>query len=506
MMLSNTIYNDLQAELDTKLNEQKDITTKLIEIKQSLNCNNLCAADIKTTKNNISLLESHLKALNKEIGQIYVMRECGDIPKSSNEFIMGYMTKHGYQISYSGNVQSVYTKSSIALNDTKALRGEIISSAITLKEVAGTVFKLYDGDVAKVYDHYLNNIKRTLLKEFQDFAKIAPEDTCDELWEALAGIIFKSYVEEEGQNTYTYGPAFNAAVLKKFIWQVKRRVCGLPTDNDIMPTIVGEQGIGKTYFIRELFLKPFSTFVSETSLKNYSDERNKDLYSYPIIFLDELKQSDRTDVDTLRGIITKRDISNRELGHNTTYNIKNLSTPIATSNHPVDVIIQDTTGMRRYPQLFWNLSKDANGKLDEETLALLNNIDYLSLWKSVDVNSQDPLKYYSTELDAMALRLTSKTLVEDWFYDTERNKVPFSPFTSWDGDSISSAALFHHTFLPWVSWVKRSPIKEATFGKQMAKLIEGGIVRKERKSAGYFYYYEIDNIIQFPKQKERKAA
>jgi hypothetical protein len=57
-----------------------------------------------------------------------------------------------------------------------------------------------------------------------------------EMWKAIATKVF---------DTSHDAPEFIIAMLQKFMWQVKRKVLGLPITDHLMPVIIGPQGCGK---------------------------------------------------------------------------------------------------------------------------------------------------------------------------------------------------------------------------------------------------------------------
>jgi hypothetical protein len=97
-------------------------------------------------------------------------------------------------------------------------------------------------------------------------------------WDNLANKIF---------DTSHDAPEFIIAVHQKFMWQIKRKVLGLPVTNHLMPVILGPQGKGKSTFVSKL-VEPLKELTLEVDFKMIEDERNVEMWSSYILFLDEM--------------------------------------------------------------------------------------------------------------------------------------------------------------------------------------------------------------------------
>jgi hypothetical protein len=92
-------------------------------------------------------------------------------------------------------------------------------------------------------------------------------DVCqDRLWRIMGTIDYtdRLKVREEGQASLGRlaetcfdcpedgGADYVVAMFNKFIWQVKRKIDGLPVFDHLMPVVLGSQGTGKSTLIRQL--------------------------------------------------------------------------------------------------------------------------------------------------------------------------------------------------------------------------------------------------------------
>lgn len=181
-------------------------------------------------------------------------------------------------------------------------------------------------------------------------------------------------------------------ILKHFMWQVKRKLYGKPITYHMMPVFVGNSGSGKSEFIKKL-IEPLNEVVyADGDFKKLIDSREVfNLTRNYIYFMDEMAKADMADVETIKNKITSSVIQYRRLGTNTTITGQNNVTFIGASNTDLEFIIKDPTSARRFFQI------NAPDKMDWK---VINNFDYLALWRSVDENQESP--YIEEKLEEVA--------------------------------------------------------------------------------------------------------
>jgi len=219
---------------------------------------------------------------------------------------------------------------------------------------------------------------------FQEFITIEMKKKKDEINTVLKytvevdDIEIKRYIQAiTGQQLST-----DIAILKHFIWQVKRKLNDKSVSNHIMPILFGRSGNGKSVAVKKL-ISPFEGFgILNSSISQSVDERAQMGFSeYYICNLDEMEYTGRLNAESFKRVITGDTMSIRILAtHNLNHVSQNL-TFIGSSNKPVSEILKDTTSNRR----FWEFQCVAE-KLDHETI---NTIDYVRMWKCVDESLEE---------------------------------------------------------------------------------------------------------------------
>lgn len=175
----------------------------------------------------------------------------------------------------------------------------------------------------------------------------------------------------------------DSIVLETFVWSVKRKLYGLPVVEHIMPVIAGPlQGTGKSYLIERLFLAPLEKFVQLRSVDFVTDERNfKSLGHSLVVFFDEMARMGKADEESLKRVVSAIVLNYRPLHTNHTASVIQRNTFIGTSNKGLSELVKDTTGNRRFYEI-------PAGVINRE---IVNKINYLSLWQSVNEQMECPL-------------------------------------------------------------------------------------------------------------------
>ncbi len=196
-------------------------------------------------------------------------------------------------------------------------------------------------------------------------------------------------------------------VLLNFMWQVKRKMQKIPVTNHLMPILFGGQGSGKSYFVR-LMTEPLRPFSVDADFTMIQDDRYISLWENYIFFLDEMQHASKSDWAVIKNRITKPSLDMRPLYSTNLTKVANNATFIGTSNDiGLEQSITDSTGNRRF------IGLNVLPKMDWDTI---NSIDFLTIWKSVDPTSTDPIDAYNVRNDIIKEQTDSKFMspVEHW--------------------------------------------------------------------------------------------
>lgn len=218
-------------------------------------------------------------------------------------------------------------------------------------------------------------------------------------------------------------PEFAAAVIEHFVWQVKRKMLNIPVTGHLMLVILGRQGTGKTTAIKKLY-SPVSELATQPSFSMVGDERNIDLWSNAVLFIDEMQHAPKADIDTIKHAITADYLPRRPMRSNASVDIPQLTTFIGATNKELQELIRDATGMRRFLGLRW--------RSDAEWDAV-NAFDWLALWKMVDPHAGSPLIGHEETLRREQEGIRVQGPVEVWLADG----LIYKP-----GDEIAVKALY----------------------------------------------------------------
>lgn len=142
------------------------------------------------------------------------------------------------------------------------------------------------------------------------------------------------------------------AVLAHWLWQVKRRAAGLGVEWDLMPVLVGPQGSGKTTEVDRLCAVLAELSVPVTAVQ-IVDQREAPLLARALAARwDEMSGASRADGDALKRAISMAQAAFRRLYSNDYEVRRRCVTFIGTSNFNLSVILSDTSGARRFAEIF----------------------------------------------------------------------------------------------------------------------------------------------------------
>jgi hypothetical protein len=198
----------------------------------------------------------------------------------------------------------------------------------------------------------------------------------------------------------------DVAIFRHFIWQIKRKLYGLPVEHHLMVVLSGKSGSGKSVAVHSL-LKPIVAVSACGDMTMFNDQFSKKQFTRNfVIFFDELAKSSRVNIDSLKNVVTAPVVEWRRMRSEGSGSGPQNCTFIGCSNSPLKERIHDPTSARR----FWELK--CTDKLNWEKI---NSIDYLKLWQSVDENSECPILPVLKDIELIQNNdIRSVDLIEEW--------------------------------------------------------------------------------------------
>lgn len=311
-----------------------------------------------------------------------VIAELGAYPDTAREYVALAARKFGATISYRGSIKLDHLHG-YASSDDLSRDVRILASELKL-----TLSKPDINDAVRRYivdqrDGALHDL-RMIFQKRREFD-----------WHELVTQCF---------DTRHVGKEFVVAVLRHFVWQVQRKLAGQPVFHHLMPVLHGRQGGGKTYFI-ERFVAPLIEVTGYADFGQIADERMIDLWRNFILVLDEMAKASKTDIETVKHVITAQTLERRPMRTNAMVTIPQNATFVGASNHRVAEMIRDDTGNRRNVELFYVRPVDDD---------YLSTVDWHSAWSSVQAEDPAPILAVAEQLAEQQAEARHHGPVEYW--------------------------------------------------------------------------------------------
>lgn len=231
----------------------------------------------------------------------------------------------------------------------------------------------------------------------------------------------------------------DVAVMKHFIWQIKRKLLRLKVGHHMMPIFFGKTNAGKTEAIKRFLSPIYELYKSPQDMTVIKDERSsRIMYDCYCIFFDEMARAGAIDVNRLKNTITSEDVSYRPMATNNVTTLVNNSTFIGATNSTLIETIYDPTSMRR----FWQI--ETKPFLDRD---IINSLPYLEMWKSVDPYQDSPIISQLPIIHAIQHNeFRNMFPLEDYLKNFCR-PLPMEEYKNW----LTSDRLYDN-FKSWLAW------------------------------------------------------
>lgn len=409
----------------------------------------------------------------------------GSLPIDAEDFVEKYIKHNNYTVDFDNQFQ--IGNDVLSLRDVDNMASHIIAES----NKCNLHYKI--GDIKHYTNEYLKKEKHFLVQSYKDRIAYDNRKCAKSMKEALD---FK--LNELASILTDKNIAETAVVLHHWMWQVKRKLFNLPVTDHMMVVLFGNQGCGKSYFIKK-FTSPLEKFTTDVNLMDVTDSKAINLREdYYILVVDEMAKANKTEINELKRIVTAGNTATRQHYSHGIISGKQNSTLIGSTNKALASILFDNTGMRRFFEI---------NCLDELDWDKVNNFDYITLWKLVNENedspyniskdifqnvkdiqeeliSQEPLETFIIETIMNIINKGSKNirfkLLQDQFYLHKVGSREFySDYKQWSLDNG------YHPYN--VNNFKTNLLTNVT------KTVKGLKISHNRRSEGMFYFIEYNS-------------
>ena len=395
-----------------------------------------------------------------------VRNALGGVPETVQEFVALHAGARNLTLCYNGTFAGIPDMTVPSWKrDLRLLRSEL--GLIQFKDS-------HIDDAVDLYGDEVRAIRRAAIK---DLIEKLPEGGAPDMRERL--------VELCRLLAPTMDPAMVADVLRKFAWQVKRKLSGLDIADPLMPVLVGPQGVGKSLLMDKL-AEPLNEVSCDASLADLSDNRRIGMWSNYVIKLDEMAKAEKADVETIKHVLTAKVLTRRVFNTQNDVAVAQRATMIGASNMPLAEVVRDPTGMRRFAEIQF-AGKDGT----EARVQAILGFDWLAMWQFVDKDGADPMAPWRTELAAHRRQAGRSRRSRSGWRPTRPTTAPAGSTSglmvgSRRPQRTRSASSSSTGPSTWPNYTK---ISITSFGRQMGSLLDKFGVTKRLDNRGTSYIW-----------------
>ena len=172
-------------------------------------------------------------------------------------------------------------------------------------------------------------------------------------------------------------------MIKHTIWQIKRKLNDQEVKWHTALILHGKQGCGKSDFLKKLFapLEELYILIDGSTL---NDKFGNQIFNDHFVGnLDELTKIGDKSIELVKQFITMEKATSRKMHTEVHQETKQNMTIVGSSNRPINKVIYDFTGMRRWWQIDIDRYYDT---MDFESIEGANFIDY---WRAIDETEEE---------------------------------------------------------------------------------------------------------------------
>lgn len=409
-------------------------------------------------------IEKRMKADDFDRAYRYwrVTQTLGEYPETVEDYVRLYVARNLITARFDGLLLAPSNGAVAANPDMAGLERDLR----LMRDKVSLPFK--DRGIADAVSKWLAGARQARLEAaFASIVSNEPVDA-DADWITLCEAI---------ADTDKMSAVYVARVLQATVWQVKRKLADdpdFPVHDHLMPILCGPQGSGKTQATMKFF-GPIADLIAPTNFAEVTDGRNFDLWSFPVLFIDEMEAADRSDVEAIKNAITRPIKSGRVLYTSSTSTTRVRSTFWGCTNGTLGDKITDTTGLRRFgPIMVKHAPTPANEAAGLPTVGweAINGLNYHRLWQSVDHRAAHPLRSdpdACAEWASLCEAERQQDSVEVWLRQVKARYITGSA----SNGAVTTGKLYEVENIGYAAWCKRNGmgvLAMPKFGKRLKSL------------------------------------
>ena len=402
--------------------------------------------------------------------------ELGRVPQHERDFVAAFSESRGITARFDGSLNVPRSEGDFALEYSRAhLERDALLTNARLR--AGFDKSL----IRPAIDQWIDDAKQSFLTDVWTRIDDPNAPRCESDWFRLA----EAFVDISAVSA-----GYAAATVRKFMWQTKRKMMGLPISNHLMLVWTGPQGNGKTT-LTERLLEPIKGCERRVNFAEITDGRNMEMWSTYVLFADEMEKAAKADIEAIKNVITATTLSRRILGTGAMAQISQNATFIGATNGTLGSNIRDTTGLRRFAPIP-TLGKPGRVARAGRTVdwVVINDIDFAALWRSVQIHDSDPMLAHTDELEKLQEEEREKSPAEIWLEGLDLQEI-----NHWDCERDGSIkadklfAIFREFEQQNCPGVFR--LSSQAWGREMKRLLDldedGAKFKRKRAGDGWRY-------------------
>ena len=328
------------------------------------------------------------------------------------------------------------------------------------------------GMISDAVEIVADDIRKTKLDAFVN--KVKYDETVEADWDKLIDMM---HIKNDGKRE------LHVKAFKHIVWQIKRKLNGLDCVWHLAMVLHGKQGCGKSEFLKKFFSVLDDLYLLLDG-EDISDKFNAAMFQNHFVGnLDELTKLNDASMEMVKAFITRESTTERKMFSQIISSFQQNLTMVGSTNRPINKVITDFTGMRR----FWQIDIDREKQtMDFDTI---ETTEFLKYWKSIDENGEGFYNYDEKEMIEYQETFKAVPPIQE-FIEMYGYLNDYTAETNW----IEVIRIFED----WKDWCKKYNYKAFTINAFRGSLIESGFdIKKKREGSRIKWLVKVSKDEEF---------